>query len=182
MAAHRSRTTPQARGRRPTSAMETPLTNRHTTALILLALLAMACAPRSSPAPLLGGPPADLKAGAATLYQAYGVALTTPHRNAIAGFYHHEGAVVVLDGVSRRLSRADLQRKYEGAWSPPAFFAWDALTFDSIGPGEVIVTGGFRWQGAGQRDTVPYIYAALLVAVDSGLAIVFEHETRRPRP
>lgn len=82
--------------------------------------------------------------------------------------------------MARRFTRAELRSKYLDSWSPPAFFAWEGLHFDSIGPGEVIVTGGFRWQSTGQMDTVPYIYAALLVAVDSGMAIVFEHETLRP--
>lgn len=150
--------------------------------LLTLAVLATACAPRRAPAPVLDGPPADLKASAAAFYQAYGSALATPHRGAIAGFYHHDGALVVLNGVSRRMTHADLRTKYQGSWSPPAFFAWDGLTFDAIGQENVIVTGGFRWQGAGQQDTVPYIYAALLVAVDSGMAIVFEHETVRPGP
>jgi hypothetical protein len=131
---------------------------------------------------MLDGPPADLKASAATMYEAYGSALATPRRGAIAGFYHQDGALLVFNGDASRLSRDELKLRYQGSWSPPAFFAWDALVFDSIGPGEVIVTGGFRWQSVGQLDTVPYIYAALLVAVDSGLAIVFEHETVRPQP
>ena len=131
---------------------------------------------------MLDGPPDDLKASAAALYEAYGSALATPRRGDIAGFYHYDGALRVFNGVARRVTRAELQSQYQGYWSPPAFFAWEGLAFDSIGPGQVIVTGGFRWQSAGQQDTVPYIYAALLVAVDSGMAIVFEHETLRPRP
>ena len=66
------------------------------------------------------------------------------------------------------------------AVTTPAFFAWEALAFDSIAPGQVLVTGGFLWQSAGQPDTARFIYAALLEAVDSGLAIRFEHETARP--
>ena len=45
---------------------------------------------------------------------------------------------------------------------------------------QVLVTGGFLWQSAGQQDTAHYIYAALLEAVDSGMAMRFEHETARP--
>ena len=133
------------------------------------------------PASKLDGPPVDLRASAAAFYEAYGSALASARRGDIAGFYHPAGALVVFNGVARRFTRAELQDKYQYSWSPPAFFAWEGLSFDSAGPGEVLVTGGFRWQGAGQRDTVPYIYAALLEAVDSGLAIVFEHETLRPR-
>ncbi len=168
--------------------METTLTRdtrfAHTalTALTALGVLAVACGQRPAPGLMPASPPTDLEAAAAALYEAYGSALATPRRGAIAGFYHQDGALVVLNGVSRRLTRAELEAKYQGAWSPPAFFAWDALAFDPIGPAEVIVTGGFRWQSAGRPDTVPYIYAALLVAVDSGLAIIFEHETLRPSP
>lgn len=121
-----------------------------------------------------------LKANAAQFYESYALALATPRREAIATFYHPEGAITVLDGAVRRLSRADLDRKYRGAWTPPAFFTWEDLSFDSIGTGTMIVTGGFKWQGPGQTDTTRYLYAALLVAVDSGMAIRFEHETVRP--
>lgn len=158
----------------------TILTNRSIATLTTLALLVSACAPSSTPESTRDGPPADLQAGAAALYEAYGSALATPRREDIAGFYHPDGALVVFNGVARRFTQAELQNKYQRSWSPPAFFAWDGLRFDSIGPGEVLVTGGFRWQSTGQRDTVPYIYAALLVPVDSGMAIVFEHETLRP--
>ena len=128
----------------------------------------------------LDGPPADLKASAAELYAAYGAAIAQPRREAIASFYHHDGALVVLNGVTRRLSRPDLEAKYRGSWTPPAYFAWEGLRFDSIDPGSVIVTGGFRWQSPGQPDTTRYLYAALVVAGDSGMAILFEHETLRP--
>lgn len=145
-------------------------------------MLVMACAPSATPAPMPDGRPADLRASAAALYEAYGSALSMPRREEIAGFYHADGALIVFNGKARRQSQAELRTRYERSWSPPAFFAWDGLSFDSIGPGEVLVTGGFKWQGMGRRDTVPYIYAALLVAEDSGLAIVFEHETLRPGP
>ncbi len=158
------------------------MTNRSLAVLTTFAVLTTSCAPRPAPGSPPDGMPADLKARAAAFYEAYGSALATPRRGDLAGFYHQDGALIVFNGEARRSTRAELQSRYQGSWSPPAFFAWDGLTFDSIGPGEVIVTGGFRWQGAGQRDTVPYVYAALLVAADSGLAIVFEHETLRPRP
>ena len=44
----------------------------------------------------------------------------------------------------------------------------------------MLVIGGFRWQGAGEPDTARFFYAALLVAEDAGMAIVFEHGTLRP--
>jgi hypothetical protein len=46
----------------------------------------------------------------------------------------------------------------------------------------VLVTGGFLWQGAGEPDTAKFLYAALLEAVGSGMAIRFERETTRPAP
>jgi hypothetical protein len=131
---------------------------------------------------MLDGPPADLKASAAALYQQYGTALSTGRRSAIAAFYHHDGAMVVLNGVARRHSREELNHSYRNAWTPPRYFAWNDMAFDSISPGQVLVTGGFLWQDAEQQDTTSYIYAGLLVAVDSGMAIVFEHETKRPVP
>lgn len=156
------------------------MTRRRIPVLFAGALLAMTCAPRLAQGQDLNSPPADLRVAAAAMYEAYGSAIATPRRGALAGFYHYNGAIRVLNGITRRLTRAAIDANYKNSWSPPTFFAWDGLVFDSVAPGEVIVTGGFRWQGVGQRDTVPYVYAALLVAVDSGLAIVFEHETVRP--
>jgi hypothetical protein len=147
---------------------------------LILAAVAVAWDAQPAPAQAVDGPPADLKASAAELYVAYGSALATPRRNAIASFYHYTGALVVFNGVARRMSRAELEAKYRGPWTPPAFFAWENLSFDSIGPGSVIVTGGFKWQTPGQPDTTRYVYAALVVAVDSGMSILFEHETLRP--
>lgn len=144
-----------------------------------IVLLAEACGPRPATPPMLDGL-RDLQASAAALYEAYGDALSVPRREAIAGFYHPDGALIVLNGHPTRRTRAAIDSNYRGPWNPPAFFSWDSLAFDSIAPGQVIVTGHFRWQSAGQPDTGRYIYAALLEAVDSGLAIRFEHETPAP--
>jgi hypothetical protein len=146
----------------------------------IVVTLSMACAPEPSPGSERGAAPAELEATARQMYDGYTSAIATPHREAIAGFYHRDGATRVINGVTSRRTRAALDSSYRGPWSPPAYFAWDTLAFDAIAPGEVLVTGLFRWQGAGQRDTVPWIYAAVLHRVDSGLAIVFEHETIRP--
>lgn len=142
--------------------------------------LALACAPTPPSESERVVAPADLEAAAASMYEGYTSAIATPRREAIAGFYHPDGATRVINGVANRRTRAALDSSYRGPWSPPAYFAWDTLAFDSIGPGQVLVTGLFRWQGAGQQDTMPWIYASLLHATDSGLAIVFEHETIRP--
>ena len=150
------------------------------TALLPTAFLIGACA-APAPARQADGQVGDLNARAATLFQAYARAITTPHRDSIAGFYHPEGALRVINGLPRRLSRAALDSSYRGPWSPPAFFAFDSLAFDSIAPGQVIVTGEFRWQSAGQPDTARYLYAALLQTVGSELFIRFEHETESRR-
>jgi len=143
--------------------------------LLAIALIGSACAPSDA------RPPANLEASAASLYQQYGAALAAGRRGALAAFYHNEGALTVLNGVARRQSGEELNRYYLGAWTPPTYFAWEDMAFDSIAPSQVLVTGGFRWQDSGEKDTTRYIYAALLVVVDSGLAIVFEHETQRPQ-
>lgn len=123
-----------------------------------------------------------MREAAAAHYASYGRALATPRRSAIAGFYHPDGALIVFNGDAFRQSQAELKGDYEGQWNAPAFFEWEKLTFDSIAPNQMLVTGGFRWLAAGQRDTARYIYAGMLVPVDSGVRIVFEHETLRPKP
>lgn len=146
--------------------------------ILLLALLA--CAPSSNRARPTDGPPAHLKASARELFAQYEVAIKMGQRDAIARFYHVDGAVRVINGTTSRMSRAQLDSVYRTRWTPPAFFAWDALAYDSLDPGTVLVTGGFRWARPGGSDTANYLYAAILQTVDSGLAIRFEHETLRP--
>src|SRR5687768_11189051 len=147
----------------------------------LLLLVLLACSPSSSVPASTNGPPADLEATARELFAQYEAAIKTGRRDAIARFYHVDGAVRVINGTTSRMSRAQLDSVYRTTWTPPAFFAWDALAYDSLDPGSVLVTGGFRWARPGASDTANYLYAAVLQAVDSGLAIRFEHETLRPR-
>ena len=146
------------------------------------ALLLLACGQASDADRLLDtdGAPADLRASAAAFYEQYGATLAAHRRDAISKFYHPDGAIVVFNGARTRETREEIHQGYLNGWTPPAYFAWEELVFDSISPGQVIVTGGFRWQGPMQPDTSRYRYASLLVAVDSGMAIVFEHETLRP--
>ena len=127
----------------------------------------------------LDGPFPQLTASAAEFYEQYGAALAGGQRERVAGFYHRDGATIVFDGKSRRRSYDEIREIYAAAWTPPQFFTWDDLRFDSLSTSQVLVTGGFRWQGLGDPDTTRFIYAALLVAVDSGMALVFEHETPR---
>ncbi len=103
-------------------------------------------------------------------------------RSAIAAFYRRDGALVVFNGVPERSTREELRRPYEGAWSPPAYFAWENLTYDPVSPTHVLVNGGFRWRAVSERDTVRYVHAAMLATADSGMGIIFEHETLRPKP
>jgi hypothetical protein len=143
-----------------------------------LALCISACSPARPH--LLDGPPPDLKASSAELFQQYGAAISAPRREALARFYHHQGAVRVLNGARSALTPTELDSIYRGPWIPPEYFAWDALAYDSLGPGLVVVTGGFRWKARDRPDTVRYLYTALLEAVDSGMVIRFEQETVRP--
>lgn len=139
---------------------------------------AISCRPADGPEP--AGQPGDLKASAAALYDSYTTALTEGRPEALSGYYHPDGAIRVINGFTRRATRAGLDSSYRSGWNPPAFFSWDSLAFDSIAPGKVIVTGTFRWVEQGKRDTTHWLYAALLQATQSGLAIRFEHETLKP--
>jgi hypothetical protein len=146
--------------------------------LALALSTAISCRPADGPEPL--DQPGDLKAGAASLYDSYTTALTEGRPEALSSFYHPDGAIRVINGFTRRATRAGLDSSYRSGWRPPAFFAWDSLAFDSIAPSQVIVTGTFRWVEQGKRDTTHWLYAALLQASQSGLSIRFEHETLKP--
>jgi hypothetical protein len=128
------------------------------------------------------GPPGDLLASAARFYDAYAKDLREGNAASLAHYYAPEGAQIVLGGRRMHLSRSSIDSIYRTSWKGPAYFAWDSLTFDSLSPSFVLVTGGFRWQALASPDTASFIYASLLEAVDSGLALRFEHETPKPMP
>lgn len=138
------------------------------------------CTLEQATPPMLDGPPVDLTASAAELFEQYGAAISAPRREAIAGFYHFEGAIRILDGRRTDLSRAQLDSVYRHRWTPPAYFAWEGLRFDSLAPGQVLVTGEFLYQRLGEADTGRYLYAGIVEASDSGMGIRFEAETTRP--
>ena len=148
---------------------------------LALAACFLGCKPQLPP-PHTDGPPQDLLASAARFYDAYARDLRAGYGAALAQYYAPEGALMAFAGHRRRLSRSSIDSIYRTTWQGPSYFAWDSLTFDSLSPSLVLVTGGFRWQAAGSRDTTPFIYVSLLEAVDSGLALRFEHETPNPRP
>ena len=151
---------------------------------ILLTLIALleACSSVPDAARSTDGPPQDLLASSRRLYDQYEAALQAGNRGRLASFYHPEGAVFVLNG--RRIlktSKQSIDSVYTGtSWSPPEYFEFEGLAFDSLSPSEVIATGRFLWHRTGAPDTTRYLYAALLVAIDSGMAIRFEHETPLP--
>ena len=127
------------------------------------------------------GPPPDLIASANRFYDAYAKDLRAGNGGALAQYYAPQGALIVIGGHRMQLTRSNIDSIYRTSWKGPAYFAWDTLSFDSLSPGLVLVNGGFRWQAAGSRDTAQFIYVSLLEAVDSGLALRFEHETPSPR-
>jgi hypothetical protein len=110
----------------------------------------------------------------------YGDALLRADRARIASLYHWETAQLVRNGVSQVLTRAQITDRYRTRWTPPAYFAWDSLQYHAIPPASVLVVGRFCWLPSQNADTLRYAYVALLVAIDSGMAIRVEHETRLP--
>ena len=130
--------------------------------------------------PVLHGPTADITASAAALFEQYGAAISAQRREDIGGFYHFGGATRIIDGRRTDLSRVQLDSVYRYRWTPPAYFAWDGLRFDSLGPGQVLVTGEFLYQPLGEPDTGRYLYTGIVQASDSGMGIRFEAETTRP--
>jgi len=142
-----------------------------------LAVLAACTAPRPA---ATDGPPRHLLRSAAQFYDAYVQDVRAHRREKLARYYHASGALIVLGGQGRHLSRAAIDSFYREVWRGPTYFAWDTLAFDSLSAQLVLVTGRFRWVAPGARDTARYIYAAILEAVDSGLALRLEHETLAP--
>jgi len=143
-------------------------------------LLGTACT--SQQASLTDGPPQHLVQSAREFFEAYTRDLRAHNRGRLAQYYDPNGAIIVIAGQRRFYSRAALDTFYRGAWTAPAYFAWDTLAFDSLSSDLVLVTGTFKWLVPERPDTARYIYASILQAVDSGLAIRLEHETPAPRP
>lgn len=117
---------------------------------------------------------------AAQFYEAYSQDARAQRREKLAQYYAPTGAVIVLAGQRRYYSREAIDSFYRGPWHGPAYFGWDTLAFDPLSSDLVLVTGRFRWLATGATDTTRFIYAAILQAVDSGLAIRVEHETPVP--
>ena len=122
-----------------------------------------------------------LKGMVARMYDAYGAALSGGRKEQIATFYDRRGAIRVFNGEYRRQSWESIDSVYRARFVAPALFRWTSLTFDSIAPAQVLVTGGFLWQHAGKQDTEEFLYSALVEAVDSAAVIRFEYETLKPR-
>jgi hypothetical protein len=140
-------------------------------------VLAACTSPRSAST---DRPSNDLLRSAAQFYDAYVQDVRAHRREKLAQYYHASGALIVLAGQRRQLSRAAIDSFYRGVWQGPTYFAWDTLAFDSLSSQLVLVTGRFRWLAPGARDTTRYVYAAILEAVDSGFALRLEHETPAP--
>ena len=140
-----------------------------------------ACARDSRSLGHTDGPPADLVAATRTLYQQYERAIQTGDRNRLSSFYHFQGATVVGDGRAETLTRTGLDSIFRFDWSPPVYFKWDSLTIVAQPPNSVLVFGTFRARFQSAPDTARFAYVALVEAVDSGMAIRFEHETRLAR-
>lgn len=143
----------------------------------VVALLLIACRPETPPQPV-DGPPSDLLAASRSLFSQYERALQTGARERLASFYHVEGAHVIFNGQARFRSRALIDSLYRYHWGPPAYFAWDSLQFEALPPTSVVAFGRFRWLRPADADTEHFAYVAVLEAVDSGMAIRLEHETR----
>ncbi len=149
--------------------------------LATLTACLLACSSPQDSAPSVDGPPSDLVASSRRLYAQYETALQAGDRGRLSWFYHPEGAILVLNGSRMVKTRPALDSLYQGSsWTAPNYFSFDGLVFDSLSPSQVMVTGSFQWQSAGVSDTVVGIYAALVEAVDSSMAIRFEHETVLP--
>ena len=122
-----------------------------------------------------------LKAGTARMYDAYGRILATGKKDSIAVFYDRRGAIRVFNGEYRQQSWASIDSTYRARFVAPAMFRWTSLTFDSIGPSQVIVTGGFQWQHAGKQEIEDFLYMALVESTDAGPVMRLEYETLKPR-
>jgi hypothetical protein len=124
---------------------------------------------------------AGIKAETARMYDAYGRILATGKKDSIAVFYDRRGAIRVFNGEYRQQSWASIDSTYRARFVAPAMFRWTSLTFDSIGPSQVIVTGGFQWQHAGKQEIEDFLYMALVESTDAGPVMRLEYETLKPR-
>ena len=146
--------------------------------LISTTVVLSACALTSSrPSETSGHSTAEVRA----FYTAYEAALKAHRRDTLAQFYHPDGATVVLNGGRMELTFAGVDSLYRGQWQGPAFFAFDSLHVQPLGPSSVLVTGGFKWLPPESRDTGQYIYLSILERTAEGHRIRVEHETLRPR-
>ena len=144
--------------------------------------LILACSPANDRRPVNDQPPHDLIPSTRRLYDQYQAALRTGQRERLASFYHPDGAVFVINGRHMVMTtRQEIDSVYtRSPWRPPDYFAFEELVFDQLSSDDVVVNGAFLWQSSGALDTTRFRYAAFVTAIDSGMAIRFEHETAVP--
>jgi hypothetical protein len=146
------------------------------------AAIILACSPATDGAQVLDGSHQDLIASSRRLYEQYEAALSARQRERLASFYHPDGAVFVINGRHMVMTIQEIDSVYtRSRWNPPDYFMFDELVFNPLSSDDVAVTGTFLWQRSGTLDTTRYRYAAFITAIDSGMAIRFEHETVLPR-
>lgn len=147
---------------------------RFLAAVFCIATGVTACSPSTSPESELSS-----EAGR-QFYQRYEAALQARRGDTLAAFYRQDSARIIINGMSLQLSNAGIDSIYRGDWQGPSDFAFEDLHFEPIGPGQLLVTGGFNWIVSESSDTLPFIYLAILEQTDVGPRIRLEHETQRP--
>jgi hypothetical protein len=106
----------------------------------------------------------------------YAGELVAGDRAAIARRYSSGGAYSLGFKPKSFDSAAAIARRYAGPeWQKPEAFAWEALSYEQLGPGSCLVTGGFRWTAGGRA--MSFAYTAVLRAEAGGLRVMLEHES-----
>lgn len=149
---------------------------RFTVAVLILVPSCISRPPESA-----SRPPAGLLRDAARFYDAYGNDLRTHKRERLAQYYDAEGALIVSMNRQQRYTRVELDSVYRNLWKGPDYFSWEDLAFDQLSQDLILVTGGFKWQVQGAKDTSRFVYLAVLQNSESGLAIRVEQEMPAPK-
>jgi len=124
----------------------------------------------------------DVVSEARAFMEAYGRDLAAGERARLAARYDRRGAWILGGGRKAFESHAQITAFYGGkAWTRPAAFAWENLSFEPAGPDAVVVAGQFLWTEAGKAPRLSS-YTGLLVRQDGELRIRLEDEDAAPEP
>ena len=111
----------------------------------------------------------------------YATSMRTGDRAALVASYATTGVNVLGDGRSATLSSSDIRARFDSLhWMPPVAYEWKDLSWESVGPDAVVLSGGYLLRAKADDRPRAFSYSALLRRRAGIVQIVMEHVSSAP--